>query len=171
MNPAGRARSDLLPRVARIARARRRLLVAVAFGLVVWLVLPSDWMPMTRVLMDGIRILLISWPLTTSSAGAASSSCARGPRARTRAVGHPGADRGGGAVQPRRDLVSAGRGPGRPDPQSAAPAAWAVTIFLSWASIHTIFALHYAHEYYSGGRRSGGLGFPGGGEPDYWDFV
>jgi uncharacterized membrane protein len=46
-----------------------------------------------------------------------------------------------------------------------------LTIVLSWAFIHTIFALHYAHEFYdeSGGR---GLAFPGGDEhPDYWDFV
>ncbi|HXJ77922.1 MAG TPA: DUF1345 domain-containing protein [Candidatus Methylomirabilis sp.] len=47
----------------------------------------------------------------------------------------------------------------------------AITIVLSWALIHTMFALHYAHEFYdeSGGR---GLAFPGGEEqPDYWDFV
>ena len=46
-----------------------------------------------------------------------------------------------------------------------------VTIALSWAFIHTMFALHYAHEFYdeSGGR---GMVFPGGDEePDYWDFV
>ena len=44
------------------------------------------------------------------------------------------------------------------------------TILLSWAFIHTMFALHYAHEFYDdkGGR---GMAFPGGGEPDYWDFV
>jgi uncharacterized membrane protein len=46
------------------------------------------------------------------------------------------------------------------------------TIALSWAFIHTIFALHYAHECY-GERPSAasGLTFPGGEEPDYWDFV
>jgi uncharacterized membrane protein len=46
-----------------------------------------------------------------------------------------------------------------------------ITIVLSWAFIHTMFALHYAHEFYdeSDGR---GLTFPGGeDEPDYWDFV
>jgi len=46
-----------------------------------------------------------------------------------------------------------------------------ITIVLSWAFIHTMFALHYAHEFYgqSGVR---GLAFPGGEEePDYWDFV
>jgi uncharacterized membrane protein len=47
------------------------------------------------------------------------------------------------------------------------------TIALSWAAVHTTFALHYAHDYY---RRSkpGGLQFPSGDKEDhadYWDFV
>jgi uncharacterized membrane protein len=47
------------------------------------------------------------------------------------------------------------------------------TIVLSWAFIHTMFALHYAHEYYGEGRdhRTGGMTFPGEDEPDYWDFA
>jgi len=45
-----------------------------------------------------------------------------------------------------------------------------VTILLSWAFIHTIFALHYAHEYYDV-HAPGGLAFPGEHEPDYWDFI
>ena len=46
----------------------------------------------------------------------------------------------------------------------------AFTILLSWAFIHTIFALHYAHEFYDESD-GGGLAFPGDREPDYWDFV
>jgi uncharacterized membrane protein len=48
-----------------------------------------------------------------------------------------------------------------------------VTIALSWAAVHTTFALHYAHEFYRGAK-PGGLDFPKGHEdedPDYWDFV
>jgi uncharacterized membrane protein len=48
-----------------------------------------------------------------------------------------------------------------------------ITIFLSWTFVHMIFSLHYAHEFY-GERRDGkigGLDFPGGGHPDYWDFL
>ena len=46
----------------------------------------------------------------------------------------------------------------------------AITLLLSWALIHTIFALHYAHEFYD--ADPGGIAFPGGdGEPDYWDFL
>jgi uncharacterized membrane protein len=48
-----------------------------------------------------------------------------------------------------------------------------VTIALSWAAVHTVFALHYAHEFYRGAK-PGGLDFPKGHEdepPDYWDFA
>ena len=48
-----------------------------------------------------------------------------------------------------------------------------LTIALSWAAVHTTFALHYAHEYYRG-TKPGGLQFPSGDQhedADYWDFV
>ena len=54
-----------------------------------------------------------------------------------------------------------------------------LSVVLSWVFIHTIFAFHYAHEYYgeTDGRQKGGLLFP---KPDgqkkdappaYWDFL
>ena len=48
-----------------------------------------------------------------------------------------------------------------------------VTIMLSWMFMHSIFAVHYAHEYYGEGRdmQIGGLTFPGDDDPDYWDFL
>ena len=55
-----------------------------------------------------------------------------------------------------------------------APLALATaTIALSWALVHSTFALHYAHEYYRGAK-PGGLQFPSGDtdeHADYWDFV
>ncbi len=48
-----------------------------------------------------------------------------------------------------------------------------LTITLSWATVHTAFALHYAHDYY-GDNTPGGLQFPSGDKTDhadYWDFV
>ncbi|MGA9089541.1 MAG: DUF1345 domain-containing protein [Bradyrhizobium sp.] len=48
-----------------------------------------------------------------------------------------------------------------------------LTIALSWAAVHTAFALHYAHDYYRGAK-PGGLQFPSGDQQDhadYWDFV
>ena len=52
-----------------------------------------------------------------------------------------------------------------------------VTVAASWFVAQLIFALHYAHEYYSASDTDpapalrGGLKFPEGGEPDYWDFL
>ena len=46
-----------------------------------------------------------------------------------------------------------------------------VTVVLSWTFTQTIFALHYAHEFYGEGARANGLKFPDDDQPDYWDFV
>lgn len=50
-----------------------------------------------------------------------------------------------------------------------------VTIVLSWAFVHMVFALHYAHEHFAetadGAEIQGGLVFPGPGEPVYGDFL
>jgi uncharacterized membrane protein len=45
-----------------------------------------------------------------------------------------------------------------------------ITIALSWGFIHIIFALHYAHDFYTRGEERS-LSFPGNETPDYWDFV
>jgi uncharacterized membrane protein len=61
-----------------------------------------------------------------------------------------------------------------PDARQPADLMLAVlTILMSWALTHTIFALHYAHEYYDENQgRGGGMSFPGDdNEPDYWDFL
>ncbi len=51
----------------------------------------------------------------------------------------------------------------------------AVTLFVSWLTTHTIFALRYAHEYYGlspgTAQIDGGLEFPSEPAPDYWDFF
>lgn len=54
-----------------------------------------------------------------------------------------------------------------------------VTIVLSWMLVHTIFALHYAHDYYfqtgaeerERAAQQAGLVFPGSELPNYGDFI
>jgi uncharacterized membrane protein len=53
-----------------------------------------------------------------------------------------------------------------------------VAVICSWALVHTVFGLRYAHIYYGdpdgpGGPKphAGGLDFPGNREPDYMDFA
>lgn len=47
------------------------------------------------------------------------------------------------------------------------------TLVTSWLFSNFIYALHYAHLFYSDahGGDAGGIEFPGTREPDYWDFV
>lgn len=48
------------------------------------------------------------------------------------------------------------------------------TLLVAWLFSNMIYALHYAHIYYSpadGGGDSGGIDIPGTSEPDYWDFI
>jgi uncharacterized membrane protein len=66
--------------------------------------------------------------------------------------------------------VGGGRHPGEPR-QLIQVVLAILTLALSWAFVHTMFALHYAHEFYDE-TDGGGLAFPGDlPEPDYWDFV
>ena len=47
-----------------------------------------------------------------------------------------------------------------------------LTVFSTWFVNQTMFALHYAHDYYSGDeKRCHGLSFPGDDKPDYFDFL
>lgn len=61
--------------------------------------------------------------------------------------------------------------------QGARVSLAALTVAASWFMMQLIFALHYAHQYYSAADSSGvkpfagGLAFPGEGDPDYWDFL
>lgn len=51
------------------------------------------------------------------------------------------------------------------------------TLALAWLFSNTVYALHYAHLFYSGGEEdeggmdAGGLDFPECREPTYWDFA
>jgi uncharacterized membrane protein len=46
-----------------------------------------------------------------------------------------------------------------------------ITILCSWFFVNTIFAIHYAHEFYSARREQVTLAFPGEHPPDYGDFL
>lgn len=48
------------------------------------------------------------------------------------------------------------------------------TLALAWAFSNMVYALHYAHIFYTAGKDrkdQGGIDFPGTNEPDYWDFT
>ena len=46
-----------------------------------------------------------------------------------------------------------------------------VSLVLSWVFLNTMFALHYAHEYYMCENKVPALDIPSTPAPDYWDFA
>jgi uncharacterized membrane protein len=69
------------------------------------------------------------------------------------------------------DLLKAGES-GTAGGDVALVSAAVATVVLSWATVHTVYTLRYAHEYYAE-RPVGGIDFKSGPdfEPDYRDFA
>ena len=63
-------------------------------------------------------------------------------------------------------LVKAGNQTGAAEAATTAVAV--LSVVLSWAVVHVVYLLRYAHLYYS---ERGGIDFPGQDEPDYRDFA
>jgi uncharacterized membrane protein len=161
-----------LPRPVRVVRARPRLFLSAVIGLVVVAALPTEWKLTTRMLIGwdvGIALYLMAAYGTMARADihhirrqsalqdegriAILVLTVTAALASIAAIIVELAATPGGGREPIRLLLAT------------------ITIVLSWGFIHTIFALHYAHEFHAEHRNGGGLAFPGNEDPDYWDFV
>jgi uncharacterized membrane protein len=166
----GRARR--LPRIVRIVRARPRLFLCGALAFVIIMLLPGDWRWSTR--------FLVGWDIGTAVylafSFAAMADCDTAHIRRRSALMDEGRiailvfTASAALATLAAIIIELGDKGATHDPWHLALAG--VTLALSWASTHTIFALHYAHEFYAENRYvDGGLAFPGKDKPDYWDFM
>ena len=166
--PATKRPSKRPWRAIRFVRTRRRLSGSLAVGLFAFFLLPSSLQMATR--------LLVSWDLTVTIfmllAYAMMWRTDMSHVRRNAVVQDEGRFSilviSAAAAFASLGAIVAELGSAHHDPQLLAFSV--VTIALSWGAIHTIFALHYAHEYYRSGS-AGGMTFPGDDKPDYWDFV
>jgi uncharacterized membrane protein len=163
-----------LPLPIRIVRARPRLFISALIGVVVVALCPSDWRIATRLLVGWDVGLALYLGLMLRMMSVAEVRHIR-MRAKLQDEGQItvltltaiAALASLGAIVALLGMSEAGN-------REPAHLILAVaTIFLSWTFTHSMFALHYAHEFYDeNGGRGGGLIFPGDlKEPDYWDFV
>jgi uncharacterized membrane protein len=157
-------------RLLRIVRGRPRLFLSLAVGVVVVGVLAvgTDWRLATRLLVAwdicvGLYLALATHLMSQADTGRIRQRAAREDEGQFAILVLTVA-----AALASLAAIFAELGAGR-RPLTIVLAAG--TILLSWAFIHTIFALHYCHEFYDE-MAGGGLAFPGGeATPDYWDFV
>jgi uncharacterized membrane protein len=160
-----------MPKPVRVVYARPRTFMSMAIGIVAFFVLPGSLRLVTR--------LLISWDVfVTFYLVLAYIMMFRSGLAHIRRNAVLQDDgrflilliTGVGAFASIAAIVFELGASKRGAPQLALAT---VTIALSWAMVHTTFALHYAHDYYRGAN-PGGLQFPSGDQQDhadYWDFV
>src|SRR5256885_2537693 len=159
-----------MSRPARVVYARPRTFIAVAIGIVAFFLLPDSLRLVTRLLMswDGfitvyltlVYIMIFRCELSHIRRNAVLQDDGRFLILLVTALG---------AFASIAAIVFELGSSNRSAPQLALAT---VTIALSWATVHTTFALHYAHDFYRG--TPGGLQFPVGDQhedADYWDFV
>src|SRR5205085_3883349 len=138
-------------------RARRRISASIVVGVVTFAVLPQAWMIVTR--------LLVAWDITIALFLILAYTMmwrTDMSHVKRNAVLQ---DEGrfsilivtGTAAFASLAAIVAELSVGQHDPLVLIFAT--ATIALSWAVVHTIFALHYAHEYYHAGV-AGGMTFP-----------
>jgi uncharacterized membrane protein len=159
--------------IVRLMRGHLRLWMAMVLAVIAYLVLPQDWRPITRMLIGwdfGAIFYLIA--VTVMMARASVSDIRHHSEAQDEGalglllITVTAAMVSLGAIF--AELATAERnGQGYGLYVGLAIA----TVVLSWMLIHTIFALHYAYEFYGDDDCFGGLKFPDDDNPDYWDFV
>jgi uncharacterized membrane protein len=160
-----------LPKILRIMRGRLRLIVSIILGIAVGLALPSEWRAITRFLIAwdttiAIYLCVVCWTFAHSGVSTITAHAEEQDEGRVAVL----------ILTVTATIASIaaivlmlGQGEGKHAPLQLGFAI--ATIILSWAFIHLIFALHYAHEYYDETPPAGGLKFPGNDKPDYWDFA
>ena len=159
------------PLLVRVVYSRPRTFVAIAIGIVVFLLLPDSRRLVTRLVVGWDAFAALYLVLAYSMM----LRCGIAYIRRSAALQDDGRfvmlllTAFGAFASLAAIVFELGASKGNP----AGLILAIVTIALSWTLVHTSFALHYAHEFYRG-KTPGGLQFPSGEthvEADYWDFV
>jgi len=165
-----------MPKPVRVVYARPRTFISIAIGVVTFFLLPGSLLPGSLRL---VTRLLIGWDsfiaLYLVLVYIMMMRCGLGHIRRNAVLQDDGrflillVTALGAFASIAAIVFELGGGPH----DAAALSLATVTIALSWAAVHSSFALHYAHDFYRGAK-PGGLQFPSGDKQenaDYWDFV
>ena len=160
-----------MPRVVRVVYARPRTFISFVLGVVTFFLLPSSLRLVTRALTGWDTFVALYIVLVYIMMARSTLSTIR----RTAALQDDGRfvipllTALGAFASLAAIVLELGQGQHKSTELMFA----VLTVALSWAAVHTGFALHYAHEFYRSSK-PGGLQFPSGDKDDhadYWDFV
>jgi uncharacterized membrane protein len=156
------------------ARLRPRLLGSALLACIVFAALPFSWLMNSRLLVAWdigvVCYLVLAWTMALRSTTAQMQERAAEEDESASVVL---------ALTLTASIASlaaiaaelSGVHDGQPWDQAFRLSIAVVTILCSWFFVHTIYAIHYAHEYYGDGGERRGLVFPHESRPDYWDFL
>ena len=166
----------------RIVKARPRLFICVGAAIMLGLLLPAHWHPVTRMLLTWNAGAILYIAFVASMMRRATTATIR-RRAQVQDEGQTtilllalvAAIASLGAIVLQLGAVKEMTG----FLKTLHIGLAALTIISSFAFIHIMFMLHYAHEYYAEWRQGankargerGGLIFPGDDTPGYVDFL
>jgi uncharacterized membrane protein len=162
------------PAIVRFLHFHIRLVAATILGVAVYALLPGDWSRVTRMLL-GWNAGMVCYLAAVAVMMARTSDTGLEERAATEedegavaililTITAAAASLGAIFVE----LAQAKSGNAAYGHHVALAIS---TVLLSWTFTHTIFALHYAYDFYGKGQRAKGLKFPDDDRPDYWDFI
>ncbi|HKS88700.1 MAG TPA: DUF1345 domain-containing protein [Stellaceae bacterium] len=163
--------------IRRHFRARPRLFASIAIGVVIGLLLPGRLSPTLRAILawDGgaaVYLALVAVMAMRATPATMRDRAAREDEARWVILAMMAAvaffamftilglmreAKATGGIAATVETVLAG-----------------LTILLSWSLAHTVFAIHYAHDFFNdlADEAAPGLAFPAEhSDPDYWDFL
>jgi uncharacterized membrane protein len=162
-------------RIVRILIARRRLMFSIAAGLVLLVLLPGSFRPVTRGLLAwdltaAIYVGAAFWMVARSSVETCHARAALYDESDWMIMTLVVASSAASFVAIFSELaaIKSGRAP-----LVISLVVTGATVVLSWTFTHIIFTLHYANLYYRLREQGapGGLEFPGKRPPDYRDFL
>jgi uncharacterized membrane protein len=171
-----KARARMRPNPLRLLKAQPRFFSAALLGALLWFLLPRDLGESTRLLVawdcaTGLYLVLAVVMMARSNIEIIHNRAALEDEGQMVILGLTiitAVISLGGIVA---EMAVAKTLKGHDEWQHIALAG--LTVLLSWTFTHTMFAIHYAHEYYAGPENelAEGLEFPGNEQADYWDFV
>jgi len=159
-----------------LLRAQPRFFSSIIVGTILWFLLPHDWPPSDRLLVawdsaTGLYLVLAMTMMARSDIEQIRSRAAAEDEGQLVILGLTIVTALVSLVGVMFVMATAKSLKGH---EAGLHIALAVlTVLLSWTFLHTMFAIHYAHEYYDGkqGQARGSLEFLDTEQPDYWDFV